>query len=157
MSKTNNLTDFLTDTANAIRAKKGYSGTRKINPQNFSSEIASIQTGITGFLVSGSVPSGDLIVESDYETMATIFVQVEYIQNGAVKSAQLNTPGTKLSIPKDGSALNSPCQVIYISGSPEIVQNEGSYSISVGGFWVTIDQANGYYQVIRKDNYIWIF
>ena len=43
MAKNNNLTDFLTDTANAIRTKKGT--TAKINPQNFSSEIASIQTG----------------------------------------------------------------------------------------------------------------
>ena len=43
MAKNNNLTDFLTDTANAIRTKKGTTG--KINPQNFSSEIASIQTG----------------------------------------------------------------------------------------------------------------
>ena len=44
MAKNNNLTDFLTDTANAIRTKKGTTG--KINPQDFSSEIASIQTGI---------------------------------------------------------------------------------------------------------------
>ena len=40
MAKNNNLTDFLTDVADAIRAKQGTSA--KINPQNFSSEIASI-------------------------------------------------------------------------------------------------------------------
>lgn len=40
MAKNNNLTDFLTDVANAIRTKKGTTGA--INPQNFSSEIASI-------------------------------------------------------------------------------------------------------------------
>lgn len=44
MSKTNNLTDFLTNEANAIRTKKGYPSTQKINPQNFASEIASIKT-----------------------------------------------------------------------------------------------------------------
>lgn len=43
MAKNNNLTDFLTDVANAIRAKKG--ATAKINPQDFSSEIASIEAG----------------------------------------------------------------------------------------------------------------
>lgn len=43
MAKNNNLTDFLTDVANAIRAKKGITG--KINPQNFASEISSIVTG----------------------------------------------------------------------------------------------------------------
>ena len=39
----NNLTDFLTDVADAIRAKKGTA--ELINPQDFSSEIASIEGG----------------------------------------------------------------------------------------------------------------
>ena len=43
MSKANNLTDFLTDVADAIRTKKGTSNL--INPQDFSSEILSIPTG----------------------------------------------------------------------------------------------------------------
>ena len=43
MSKQNNLTDFLTGVADAIRAKKG--STALINPQNFESEIGSISTG----------------------------------------------------------------------------------------------------------------
>lgn len=40
MSKENNITDFLTDVADAIRAKKGT--TAKINPQDFSNEIRRI-------------------------------------------------------------------------------------------------------------------
>ena len=44
MAKNNNLTDFLTDVANAIRTKKGMTGT--IDPQNFNREIASISTGV---------------------------------------------------------------------------------------------------------------
>lgn len=44
MAKNDNLQDFLTDVADAIRAKKGT--TEKINPQDFSSEIASIQSGV---------------------------------------------------------------------------------------------------------------
>lgn len=43
MAKNNNLQDFLTDVAEAIRAKKGT--TNLINPQDFSSEIASISGG----------------------------------------------------------------------------------------------------------------
>ena len=43
MAKDNNLQDFLTDVANAIREKKGTS--ELINPQDFSAEIESIQTG----------------------------------------------------------------------------------------------------------------
>ena len=42
MAKNDNLTDFLTDVADAIREKKGT--TEKINPQEFSNEIASIKT-----------------------------------------------------------------------------------------------------------------
>ena len=42
MAKNNNLTDFLTSVADAIRAKKGTSDL--INPQNFDREIASIST-----------------------------------------------------------------------------------------------------------------
>lgn len=42
MAKNDNLTDFLTDVADAIRAKKGT--TDKINPQDFADEIASIET-----------------------------------------------------------------------------------------------------------------
>lgn len=45
MSKTDNLTDFLTDVADAIREKKGT--TDLINPQDFSNEIASIQSSST--------------------------------------------------------------------------------------------------------------
>lgn len=44
MAKNNNLTDFLTGIADAIRTKKG--STDSINPQNFETEIASIETGI---------------------------------------------------------------------------------------------------------------
>ena len=42
MAKNNNLTDFLTGVANAIRTAKGTAA--RINPQNFESEIASIKT-----------------------------------------------------------------------------------------------------------------
>lgn len=42
MAKTDNLTDFLTGVADAIRTKKGT--TAKINPQNFETEIKNIST-----------------------------------------------------------------------------------------------------------------
>ncbi len=45
MAKNNNLTDFVTDLANTIRSKKGYAASKKINPQDFSTEIASIGGG----------------------------------------------------------------------------------------------------------------
>lgn len=42
MAKDNNLQDFLTDVADAIREKKGT--TEKINPQNFAQEIANLSS-----------------------------------------------------------------------------------------------------------------
>ena len=65
MAKTDNLTDFLTGVANAIRTKKGT--TAKINPQNFETEIGSITTSKpeqekTAVL---SMLSGDQIVSPD--------------------------------------------------------------------------------------------
>ena len=50
MSKLDNLTDFLTDVANAIREKKGTAD--KINPQDFSEEISSIKTEIESLPVN---------------------------------------------------------------------------------------------------------
>ena len=68
MAKNNNLTDFLTGVANAIRAKKGT--TDLINPQDFESEIASIETGGGGT----SAVLGELNVSSNgtYEAGSTV-------------------------------------------------------------------------------------
>lgn len=51
MAKNNNLSDFLSDIADAIREKKGSS--EPINAQDFSSEIASIETGGSGTRYTG--------------------------------------------------------------------------------------------------------
>lgn len=64
MSKLDNLADFLTDLANAIRAKKGTSA--NINAQDFSSEIASIPTGIT--------PTGNKAITASTTTQTGIDV-----------------------------------------------------------------------------------
>ena len=65
MAKNNNLTDFLTDIANTIRTKKGTTGA--INPQNFSSEIESIETGIT--------PTGTIEITSNGEKDVTNYAK----------------------------------------------------------------------------------
>ena len=63
MAKTDNLTDFLTSVANAIRAKKGTSDL--INPQNFDSEIASISTSGSPIDISTSDEMTALLVEAN--------------------------------------------------------------------------------------------
>lgn len=55
MAKTNNLTDFLTDVADAIREKEGSNAA--INPQAFSSRILALQTGGGG---GAAVPAKDV-------------------------------------------------------------------------------------------------
>ena len=74
MSKADNLKDFLTDVADAIRSKKG--STELINPQNFSSEIASL---------SGS---GGLEIVEMTETTATIEPNKVYVW-GMVESLNI--------------------------------------------------------------------
>lgn len=57
MAKDNNIQDFLTDVADAIREKKGT--TDLINPQDFSSEISSIEVGGGGGIHIGSTEPSD--------------------------------------------------------------------------------------------------
>lgn len=57
MAKNDNLQDFVVDLSEGIKQKKGYPASQKINPQDFRSEIASIQTG--------DDTSGDTAVASD--------------------------------------------------------------------------------------------
>ena len=64
MAKDNNLKDFLTDVADAIREKKGT--TDLINPQDFSAEIASIETGGGGESGGGGADEG-LVRFIDYD------------------------------------------------------------------------------------------
>ena len=79
MSKTDNLKDFLTDVADAIRSKKG--STELINPQDFSTEIASL---------SGS---GGLEIVEMTETTATIEPNKVYVW-GMVASLDITLGGS---------------------------------------------------------------
>lgn len=64
MAKNNNLKDFLTDVADAIREKKGIS--EAINPQDFSAEIASIESGGGGAVAASAVAPKDVNLR-DYD------------------------------------------------------------------------------------------
>ena len=70
MAKTDNLTDFLTDIADAIRDKKGTTGA--INPQDFSSEIASIESGGVADDVhnfTGTISNTSVVGPANYTTI----------------------------------------------------------------------------------------
>ena len=69
MAKTDNLTDFLIDLAEGIRAKKGT--TEPINPQDFRKEIESISGGESG---SSNVEYLDLSAYSNIEGIEQLFL-----------------------------------------------------------------------------------
>jgi hypothetical protein len=91
MSKQDNLTDFLTDVADAIREKKGTAD--KINPQNFSDEIRGIESGNTFSKVMidadgrGKYAVTKVIVDegvteiSSYAYYSLPFVEIEFPQS----------------------------------------------------------------------------
>lgn len=76
-SKTNNLTAFLTGIANTLRAKKGTTGL--INPQDFESEIASIQTGSTITLQSKTATptksSQTIVPDANYGGLSSVTIE----------------------------------------------------------------------------------
>lgn len=75
MSKTDNLGDFLTDLANAIRTKKGTTGS--INAQNFVSEIESIQSEpsstTTGKYACKVIDYDGTILKEEYHDEGDVF------------------------------------------------------------------------------------
>lgn len=77
MAKNNNLTDFLTGVADAIRRKRGTTG--KINPQNFEEEISGIPTRkpeeektVTPFFPGGE---NQLILPTDGKVMSKVTIE----------------------------------------------------------------------------------
>jgi len=81
MSKVNNLNDFLTDLANAIRAKNGTSGT--ISAQNFATEIANIVTSLPGQTktVTPSASQQTIMPDAGYSLEKVIVNAISALQN----------------------------------------------------------------------------
>lgn len=77
MAKTDNLTDFLTDLADGIRAKKGTTG--KISPQNFRSEIDSLG-GEAKYLIY----SGDKTFSNQSITSTTQVVSADELASAGI-------------------------------------------------------------------------
>lgn len=91
MSKQNNLTDFLTDVADAIREKKGT--TEKINPQDFSEEIRSIESGgmkyAFGETMIDETGEGFLCTKHVFVSEGLTVLSIAAYKNATIKSIHL--------------------------------------------------------------------
>lgn len=82
MAKSNNLQDFLTDVANAIRTKT--QTTEPINAQNFSTEILNIQTGGGGNTLKNLLDAtkhADYLFYGYFETSADDLIKYSDTEN----------------------------------------------------------------------------
>jgi len=99
MAKNNNLTDFLTDIADAIRSKT--QTTETINPQDFSDKISSIQTGIDtskGTITAGTVLKGYIGYSQDAEVIGAIETYNGETEDVVILTWYLNDDPTNGSI-----------------------------------------------------------
>lgn len=128
MSKANNLTDFLTDIANAIRTKKGTSDL--IDPQDFADEIANLATTPKLQKKSTSASATQPVMvkpDSGYDGLSQVQVsQVSNVYSGNIRRDQkiLNIVGNY------GPAWNQS----LIGGFPLLISGHNHQLIlSVGG------------------------
>lgn len=125
MSKENNLTDFLTDVADAIREKKGTS--EKINPQNFSEEIKGIESGGTEYAF------GETMVDETGEGFLGpkhVFVSegVTILYTSAYKGAKIKSIHLPLSLEKVGVESLEGAHITELS-VPDNVHTLDTYAV----------------------------
>ena len=140
MAKNNNLTDFLTGVADAIRRKRGTTG--KINPQNFEEEISGIPTRkpeeeqtVTPFFPGGE---NQLILPSHGKVISKVTIkkpsglESSNIRDGVmisgvvgtlqgrkpeqVKSVTITTNGSTQIFPDSGKTLSRVIITTNVSG-----------------------------------------
>lgn len=146
MAKTDNLTDFMTDLANTIRAKKQITG--PINAQDFSNEIESISGGTQPTLFEPTVVQGTNNVSWSTNTnnggfnVSTVG-RIDNIEQSSPLTITSALDGKTLYITSSSENFNSSEQVItlhYIDTSVvgfKIVSNIGNLSTNnkIIQFW----------------------
>ena len=143
MSKSDNLTEFLTGVANAIRDKKGYPASQKINPQAFESEIGSISTGTD--------TSGDTAVASDILSGKTAHARgmkltgsIEtYNGTFVINPYKIITDLTKIEAKSSNATTIKPGESVYLEFTP-MGDYIYPYSVTVTGAESSWNYQNGW-------------
>jgi hypothetical protein len=130
MGKENNLKDFLTDLADAIRTKKGI--TRKINPQDFAWEISNISTG--GGDTPTPTPTPDMPVIGDGKTYLYIKIAAHGRMKVPLCFSQTVTNGVTIDW-GDGSATQT------LSGTGN--KNTTHTYAEVGEYTISLNPSSG--------------
>ena len=130
MAKSNNLKDFLTDVADAIRSKTGESGL--INPQDFSARIASIQTGGGGGDTPAPSPSYPVI--GDGKTYLYIRIGAKGRMTVPLRISQTVANGVTIDW-GDGSAPQT------LSGTGNV--NTTHTYAEIGEYVISLDPVDG--------------
>lgn len=131
MSKANNLGDFLTDVADAIRAKKGTSG--QINAQNFSTEIASIPSGGAGYTIYYSLTNCTASASNPSTIAANNMALLQFIPTSGYSIENYSISGAS----EYSFELDADTQVITLvinnpTGNVTITVNAGE----INYFWI---------------------
>lgn len=130
MAKSNNLKDFLTDVADAIRSKTGEAGL--INPQDFSARIASIQTGGGGGDTPAPSPSYPVI--GDGKTYLYIRIGAKGRMTVPLRISQTVANGVTIDW-GDGSATQT------LSGTGNV--NTTHTYAEIGEYVISLDPVDG--------------
>lgn len=134
MAKNNNLKDFLTDVADAIRSKTGDTGL--INPQDFSARIVAIETGGGGgdTPAPSPTPTPDMPVIGDGKTYLYIRIAAKGRMNVPLRFSQNKANGVTIDW-GDGSAPQT------VSGTGNVTTAH-TYA-EVGEYVISLDPADG--------------
>lgn len=138
MAKNNNLHDFLTDVADAIREKKGSS--EKINPQNFSEEIRSIESGemnTFGETMVGDMLGLTAVKKVIFSSDVTSIAANSYNDMHNLESIELGNISTI------GDYAFRRCSNLKTIQLPNTVKSIGGYAFSETGLQGTITIPEG--------------
>lgn len=139
MAKNNNLTDFLTGVADAIRTKKGTSDL--INPQDFESEISSIAGKVLAHTATFTVDGSNYAIHSVTDGQSIVSPTSPSKTGYAFKGWQ-DSNGNAVSFPYTMSASEETLTADFLHLKLATPQNVTASGTTVS--WDAVENATSY-------------